>query len=171
MNSDISSIPSISEMKFAKFISDNIGCDIQNAPNSSWKYDHTDFTGSLSEQYETYLFKKSVKGNPKCNKIEALVIKGRSVNFTLDIKMNKNELYNFIYSYKKLFFSDYTLAKCKKEYGKEQSQIEIEDFFPYLNIDFPFAKGGAYTVTFYTIFCNKDYIDNQRKSKKILTLY
>lgn len=48
--------------------------------------------------------------NPKCNSIEALVIKGRSVNFTFDIKMSKRELYNFVSSYKKLYFPDYTLA-------------------------------------------------------------
>lgn len=46
MNSDISSIPCISEATFAKFISDNVGCDVLNAPNSTWKYDHTDFGGS-----------------------------------------------------------------------------------------------------------------------------
>lgn len=170
MNSDISSIPCISEATFAKFISDNVGCDVLNVPNSTWKYDHTDFGGSLSEQYETYFFKKSVMDNPKCNSIEALVIKGRSVNFTFDIKMSKRELYNFVSSYKKLYFPDYTLAMCKKEFGKEQSLIEIEDFFPCLSIDFPFMRGEAYTVTFYTLFCNKDYIDGLKTRKKKLTL-
>lgn len=67
MNSDISSIPCVSEATFAKFISDNVGCDVLNAPNSTWKYDHTDFGGSLSEQYETYFFKKSVMDNPNLN--------------------------------------------------------------------------------------------------------
>lgn len=169
MSSEISTKPSISEEVFAKFISENIGCDVLNAPNSSWKYVNTDFMGSLHEQYETYIFKKTVRDNPKCKEIIANVVKGRSVNFCLDIDMNKKESYDFVYRYKKLFFPDYTLAMCKKEYGKARNRIEIEDVNPYLDIEFPSSIDDGHVI-FYTSFCNRKYIERQLASRRILTL-
>lgn len=160
---------SISEEVFVKFINDNIGCDVHNAPNSSWKYDHTDFLGSLSELYETYYFKKRLIGNPKFKEIFALAVKGISVNFTLDMNMSKSEIYSFINRYKKLFFPDYSLAKCKKEYGKEKYSILIDDIKPSLSISFPSIMGPGHIV-FFTSFCNKSYIDKQKAKGKILTL-
>lgn len=169
MSSDISTKLSISEEVFAKFISENIGCDVLNAPNSSWRYINTDFLGSLHEQYETYIFKKAVKSNPKCKGIIANVVKGKSVNFSLETNMNKSEIYSFVYRYKKLFFPDYTLAMCKKEFGKARNRIELEDFSPYLYIEFPSMMDYG-QVIFYTDFCNKKYIENQLSKGKILTL-
>lgn len=165
---DDSSKPSISEEVFAKFISDNIGCDILHAPNSSWRYVNTDFLGSLHEQYETYMFKKTVRDNPNIKEIIANVVKGKSVNFCLDINMNKREIYSFTYRYKKLFFPDYTLAKCKQEYGKEQFSIFVEDVNPYLSISPPSLMGPGHIV-FYTSFCNRKYIEKQLAKGKILT--
>ena len=161
--------PSISEEVFSKFISDNIGCDVLNAPNSSWKYDITDFLGNGSEMYETYIFKKPVSGNPKCKDVQVNVVKGDSVNLCIDIKMNKKEIFDFVYRYKKLFFPDYTLAKCKKEYGNEEFSIYTEGITPSLSIRFPFM-GDPCSMIFYTSFCNKAYIDKQKAKGKILTL-
>ncbi len=129
---------SISEEQFAKFISDNFGCDILNAPNSSWKYNMTDFLGNGFQMYETYIFKKPVTGKPKCKEIRANVIKGESVNFCLDIEMSRDEIFDFVYRYKKLFVHDYTLEKCKKEYGCEESFIYTKGINPSLNVRFPF---------------------------------
>jgi hypothetical protein len=161
--------PSISEEVFSKFISDNIGCDVLNAPNSSWKYDITDFLGNGSEMYETYIFKKPVSGNPKCKDVQVNVVKGDSVNLCIDIKMNKKEIFDFVYRYKKLFFPDYTLVKCKKEYGNEEFSIYTEGITPSLSIRFPFM-GDPCSMIFYTSFCNKAYIDKQKAKGKILTL-
>ena len=86
---------SISEEEFAKFISENIGCDRLNAPNSSWSYDTTDFLGNGRDMYETYIFKKHVPNNLKCSEIRANVVRGKSVNFCLDFKMNKREIYDY----------------------------------------------------------------------------
>ena len=160
---------SISEEQFAKFISENFGCDIINAPNSSWKYSMTDFLGNGFQMYETYIFKKPVSGNPKCKEIRANVIKGESVNFCLDIDMSKDEIFDFVYRYKKLFIPDYTLYKCKKEYGSEQSFIYTEGITPSINISFPFL-GDPCSIIFHTSFCNKAYIDKQKAEKEILTL-
>lgn len=161
--------PSISEEVFSKFISDNIGCDVLNAPNSSWKYDTTDFLGNGSEMYETYIFKKPVSGNPKCKDVQVNVVKGDSVNLCIDIKMNKKEIFDFVYRYKKLFFPDYTLVKCKKEYGNEEFSIYTEGITPSLSIRFPFM-GDPCSMIFYTSFCNKAYIGKQKAKGKILTL-
>ena len=166
---NLSARPSISEEVFSKFISDNIGCDVLNAPNSSWKYDTTDFLGNGSEMYETYIFKKPVFGNPKCKDVQVNVVKGDSVNLCIDIKMNKKEIFDFVYRYKKLFFPDYTLAKCKKEYGNEEFSIYTEGITPSLDIRFPFM-GDPCSIIFYTSFCNKAYIDKQKAKGKILTL-
>ena len=166
---NLSTRRSISEEVFSKFISDNIGCDILNAPNSSWKYDTTDFLGNGSEMYETYIFKKPVSGNPKCKDVQVNVVKGDSVNLCIDIKMNKKEIFDFVYRYKKLFFPDYTLAKCKKEYGNEEFSIYTEGITPSLDIRFPFM-GDPCSIIFYTSFCNKAYIDKQKAKGKILTL-
>ncbi len=160
---------SISEEVFAKFMNENIGCDVLNSPNSSWKYDTTDFLGNGAEAYETYIFKKRILENPKCNAIVANVVRGKSVNFSIDIKMNKKEIFDFVYRYKKQFFPDYTLAKCKKEFGKEQFSIFTEGISPSLGIRFPFM-GDPCSLTFYTSFCNKTYIEKQKVKGKILTL-
>lgn len=160
---------SISEETFAKFISENVGCDILNAPNSSWKYDTTDFLGDGSEMYESYIFKKTVSGNPKCKEIQAYVVKGVSVNLCVDLKINKKEILDFVCKYKKLFFPDYSLAKCKKEYGDKEFSIYTEGIRPSLNISFPFM-GDPCSVTFYTSFCNNDYMDKLKAKGKILTL-
>lgn len=160
---------SISEEVFAKFINENIGCDVLNSPNSSWKYDTTDFLGDGAEVYETYIFKKRILGNSKCNEIIANVVRGKSVNFSLDFKMNKKEIFDFVYRYKKQFFPDYTLAKCKKEYGKEQFSIYTEGISPSLDISFPFM-GDPCSMTFYTPFCNKAYIEKRKAKGSILTL-
>lgn len=160
---------SISEEIFAKFISENVGCDILKAPNSSWKYDTTDFLGDGGEMYESYIFKKPISGNPKYKEIQAYVVKGESVNFCIDVKLNKKEIFDFVCRYKKLFFPDYTLAKCKREYGKEESSIYTEGISPSLNISFPFMRDPCY-ITFYTSFCNRDYMDKQKAKGKILTL-
>ena len=161
--------PSISEEVFAKFISENIGCDILNAPNSSWSYDTTDFLGNGRDMYETYIFKKRVPNNLKCSEIQANVVKGKSVNFCLDIKMNKREIYDFVYRYKKLFYPDYTFAKCKKEYASEQFSIYTEGITPSLDIRFPFM-GDPCSMVFYTSFCNTAYVEKKKEQKKILTL-
>lgn len=160
---------SISEEVFAKFISENIGCDILNTPNSSWSYDTTDFLGNGRDVYETYIFKKRVPNNLKCSEIRANVVKGKSVNFCLDYKMNKREIYDFVYRYKKLFFPDYTFAKCKKEYASEQFSIYTEGITPSLDIRFPFM-GDPCSMVFYTSFCNTAYVEKKKEQKKILTL-
>lgn len=160
---------SISEEVFAKFISENIGCDILNAPNSSWSYDTTDFLGNGRDMYETYIFKKRVPNNLKCSEIRANVVRGKSVNFCLDFKMNKREIYDFVYRYKKLFIPDYTFAKCKKEYASEQFSIYTEGITPSLDIRFPFM-GDPCSMVFYTSFCNTAYIEKKKEQKKILTL-
>ena len=160
---------SISEDVFAKFISENIGCDILNAPNSSWSYDTTDFLGNGRDMYETYIFKKRVPNNLKCSEIQANVVRGKSVNFCLDFKMNKREIYDFVYRYKKLFFPDYTFAKCKKEYASEQFSIYTEGITPSLDIRFPFM-GDPCSMVFYTSFCNTAYVEKKKSQKKILTL-
>lgn len=157
-DTNTSTEPSISEEVFVKFINENIGCDVHNAPNSSWKYDHTDFLGSLSEQYETYYFNKRVIGNPQFKEIFALVVKGRSVNFSINMNMNKREIYSFINRYKKLFFPDYSLTKCKQEYGKEKYSILVDDVKPNLSISFSSIMGPG-NIVFFTSFCNKSYID------------
>lgn len=154
---------------FANFINENIGCDVLNSPDSSWKYDTTDFLGNGTEVYETYIFKKRILGNPKCNEIVANVVRGKSVNFSIDIKMNKKEIFDFVYRYKKQFFPDYTLTKCKKEYGKEEFSIYTEGISPSLDIRFPFM-GDPCSMIFYTSFCNKTYIDNKKVQKKVLTI-
>ena len=160
---------SISEETFAKFISENIGCDILKVPNSSWKYDSTDFLGNGSEMYETYIFKKPVSSNPKCKEVQANIIKGERANLCIVFNMNKKEIFGFVYRYKKLFFPDYTLAKCKKEYGNEEFSIYTEGISPSLDIRFPFM-GDSCSLIFYTSFCNKTYIDKQKEKRKILTL-
>ncbi len=164
-----SSPPSISEEVLSKFISDSIGCDVYKAPNSSWKYDTTDFLGNGSEMYETYIFKKPVSGNPRCKEIQANVVKGESVNLCIDVKMNKKEVFDFVYRYKKLFFPDYTLTKCKEEYGNEEFSIYTEGITPSLHISFPFM-GDPCSLIFYTSFCNKAYIEKQKANGEILTL-
>lgn len=162
--------PSISEEVFSKFISDNIGCDILNAPNSSWEYETTDFLGDGHDFFETHVFKKVISNNPKCKEIIANVCKGEYVNFSMSYKMNKMEVYDFIYRYKKLFFHDYTLAKCKKEYGNESYSILIEGISPSLSVSPPLYGEDTYSLIFYTSFCNKDYIERQKANGEILTL-
>lgn len=164
-----SPVVSITEEIFAKFISDNIGCDVLKMPNLSWKYDTTDFLGDGREFFETYVFKKVISNNPKCKEIKASVIKGESVNLCIDIKMNKKEIFDFVYRYKKLFFPDYTLAKCEKEYGNEEFSIFTEGISPSLHISFPFM-GDPCSLIFYTLFCNKAYIEKQKANGEILTL-
>lgn len=164
----VTKVISISEETFSKFIIENIGCDILKAPNSSWIYDNTDFLGDGFETFETYNFKKNIE-NPKCKEITAVVPKGERVNFSLEIKLNKKDLLDFVYRYKKLFFADYSLAKCKEEYGKERNFF-LEGISPFLTIDSPFTTGDPYTLTFFTSFCNKTYIEKQKKNGKILTL-
>ena len=164
-----SNVVSISEEIFSKFINDNFGCDVSKAPNSSWKYDTTDFMGDLTEVFETYIFKKAIKDNPKCKEIKAVVPRGNTVNFTLDIKMNKKEFIDFAYRYKKLFFPDYTLAKCKKEYGSEEFSFLVEGITPSLSIRFSFM-GEPGSIIFYTSFGNKAYVDRLKAKGKILTL-
>jgi hypothetical protein len=166
---NVSTIPSISEEVFAKFIKDNIGCDVLKAPNSSWKYDKTDFLGDGYEMYETYIFKKRVLNNPKCKEIETVSPEGKIVNFTMDFKMNKKEILDFVYKYKKIFFPNYTLAKCKKEYSNESS-IHLNGLEPILSISPPLYGETSYRVIFYTSFCNKNYIEKQKAKKKLLTL-
>lgn len=172
MKSSTSSKPSISEEVFSQFIKDTIGCDVYNAPNSSWRYDTTDFLGSLREQYETYIYKKTVKGNPKCKKIVANVVKGESVNFCMDVDMTKQEVLELVHQYRKLFYPDYTIAECKKEYskGKKQFGIDLLDINPCLSIIFPNSMQSTCSLTFYTSFCNKAYIEKQLANKKVLTL-
>lgn len=160
---------SISEEIFANFIREYIGCDILKTPNSSWKYDTTDFLGDGSEMYESYIFKKPVSGNPKCKEIQAYVAKGESVNFCIDVKMNKKEIFDFVCRYKKLFFPNYTLAKCKREYGNEESSIYTEGISPSLNIGFPFM-GDPCNIIFYTSFCNKTYMDKLKTKGKVISL-
>lgn len=143
--------------------------DVLNAPNSSWKYDTTDFLGDGSEMFETYIFKKHIKDNPKCKEIKAIVPKGDIVNFSLDIKLNKKEILELIYRYKKLFIDDYTLAKCKKEFGDERFPY-TDGISPSLHVSPPMFGETCYSLTFYTLFCNKAYIEKQKAQKKILTL-
>ena len=164
-----SEVVSISEDTFVNFFSENFGCDILNAPNSSWKYDTTDFLGNGAEMYETYIFKKPVMENIKCKEITANVVKGESVNLSIEFKMNKKEMLELICRYKILFFPDYTLAKCKKEFGREQFPF-TEGISPSLSITPPMFGESHYSLTFYTRFCNKDYIDKLKAKKKILTL-
>ncbi len=92
------------------------------------------------------------------------------MNLSMSYKMNKKEVFDFIYKYKKLFFPDYTLAKCKKEYGNEPYSILVEGISPSLSIRPPFSGEITCSLTFYTSFCNKTYIENQKASGKILTL-
>lgn len=160
---------SISEEVFANFINESLGCDVLNSPNSSWKYDTTDFLGDGRETFETYMFKKRILDNPKCQEIKAVVPKGDKVNFVLDIKMNKKEIFEFVHRYKNLFYPDYTLAKCKKEYGKEDFSFFTEGISPILAVSFP-SMGNPSSITFYTSFCNKAYIERQKAKGKILTL-
>ncbi len=161
---------SITEEIFSKFISENVGCDVLKVPNSSWKYENTDFLGDGREFFETYVFKKVISNNTKCKEIIANVCKGDYVNLSMSYKMNKKEVFDFIYKYKKLFFPDYTLAKCKKEYGNEPYSILVEGISPSLSIRPPFSGEITCSLTFYTSFCNKTYIENQKASGKILTL-
>lgn len=160
--------PSISEEVFSKFISDNFDCDVFNSPNSSWEYDTTKLLGNDGEKYESYIFKKTISGNPKSKEIQAAAVIGVGVNFCMDIKMNKKEILDFVYRYKKLFFPDYTLAKCKKEYGDEENLIYTKGISPALNILLS-DMGVAYFMGFQTPFCNKAYIDKQKAKGKILT--
>lgn len=146
-----------------------MGCDVRNSPNSSWKYDTTDFLGDGRETFETYMFKKRILDNPKCQEIKAVVPKGDKVNFVLDIKMNKKEIFEFVHRYKKLFYPDYTLTKCKKEYGKEDFSFFTEGISPLLAVTFP-SMGSPCSITFYTSFCNKAYIERQIAKGEILTL-
>ncbi len=160
---------SISEKVFSKFISDNFGCDVFNAPNTSWEYDTTKTHGKDGEKYESYIFKKSISGNPKSKEIQAAAVIGVGVNFCMDIKMNKKEIIDFVYRYKKLFFPNYTLIKCKKEYGDEENLIYTKGISPALSILLS-DMGVAYFMAFQTSFCNKAYIDKQKEKGKILTL-
>lgn len=161
---------SITEEIFSKFIGENVGCDVFKVPNSSWKYDTTDFLGDGREFFETYVFKKVISNNPKCKEIIANVCKGDYVNLSMTYKMNKKEVFDFIYKYKKLFFPGYTLAKCKKEYGNEPYSILVEGISPSLSIRPPFSGENTCSLTFYTSFCNKAYIEKQKANGKILTL-
>ena len=160
---------SISEEMFSKFISENLGCDVLKAPNSSWKYVNTDFLGDGAETFETYVFKKCVLDNPRCNEIEAIVPKGDNVNFCMNVRTNKKDILDFVYKYKKLFFPDYTLAKCEEEYGKEEFSFHLEGVSPFLNVRLPFM-GESCSITFYTSFCNKAYIEKLMAAGNILTL-
>lgn len=162
---------SITEELFSKFIDENVGCDVFKVPNSSWKYDTTDFLGDGREFFETYVFKKVISNNPKCKEIIANVCKGDYVNISVSYKMNKKEVFDFIYRYKKLFFPDYTLAECKKEYGNEPYSILVEGISPSLSIRPPFSGENNCSLTFYTPFCNKAYIERQKANGKILTLH
>ena len=83
--------------------------------------------------------------------------------------MKKKEIIDFVYKYKKLFFPDYTLAKCTKEYSDEENLIFTEELTPSLHILLP-DTGTTCSIVFFTSFCNKDYIDKQKAQKKILTL-
>ena len=159
----------ISEEDFYKFISESIGCEVRNVPDSSWNYDTTDFLGDGTEMYETYIFKKPVLRNLKCKEIIANVVKGSSVNLSIDLKMNNEEIHELIFSYKKLFFPDYTMEKCKKEYGSEQFSFHIDGISPSLSITPPFM-GNPYSLIFYTRFCNKAYIEELRANKGLVTL-
>lgn len=161
--------PSISEEVFSKFISDNFDCDVFNSPNSSWEYDTTKLLGNDGEKYESYIFKKTISGNPISKEIQAAAVIGVGVNFCMDIKMNRKEILDFVYRYKKLFFPDYTLAKCKKEYGDEENLIYTKGISPALNVLLS-DMGVAYFMGFQTPFCNKAYIDKQKAKGKILTL-
>lgn len=154
----ISTPHSISEEVFSKFISDNIGCDVLKAPNSSWKFETTEIHSYDGKEYESHIFKKPIFGNPICKEIQAAVVKGESVNFCMDIKMNKIETIDFVYRYKKLFFPNYTLAKCKKEYGNEENLIHTKGISPALNILLS-DMGDAYFMGIQTSFCNKAYLD------------
>ena len=160
---------SISEETFAQFISENIGCDVLKAPNSSWKYDKTDFLGDGAEMFETYVFKKQVLDNPKCKGVEAIVPKGDRVNFCLNLKTNKKDILDFVCKYKRLLFPDYTLVKCKEEYENGR-HFHIDGISPFLSIDAPLFAGDPYSVTFYTSFCNKAYIEKLMTKGEILTL-
>ena len=164
----LSTRSSISEEVFSKFISDIIGCDVLNAPNSSWKYETTNFHEYKGKKYESYVFKKSISGNSKCKEIQAVLVTGEGVRFCVDLKMKKKEIIDFVCEYKKLFFPDYTLAKCKKEYSDEENLIFTEELTPSLQILLP-DTGTLCSIVFFTSFCNKDYIDKQKVQKKILT--
>ncbi len=160
---------SISEEIFSKFISENFDCDLFNAPNSSWKYVKTDFQGDGRDFFESYIFTKNISGKLKFKKINLIVPKGKRAKFTLDIKLSKKDLLDFVYKYKKLFFNDYTKAKCKEEYGDEQFSFYIEGVSPFLDVKLPVISELC-SLTFYTSFCNKSYIDIQKSKGKILTL-
>ena len=160
---------SMSEEEFAQFINENFGCDVLNTPNFTWKYDTTDFLGNGRKMYETYIFKKRVSGNPKCKEILANVVKGESVNFCMDYRGSKKDLFEIVYKYKKMFFPDYTMDECKKEYGQEKSSIFINDVNPNLSVSLPFMSSPG-SLIFYTLFCNKDYVVKQKANGTILTL-
>ena len=160
---------SISEEVFSKFISENLGCDVFNVPDSSWEYDNTNFLGDGREFFETYVFKKLIPRNPKCKEIRAHVIQGNRVNLSMDCNMSKKEMLEFIYRYKKLFFPDYTLEKCKKESGEKLS-VDFFGLLPLLNVTPPSFDKTSYSVIFYTYFCNKAYIEKLKANDEILTL-
>ena len=159
---------SISEEVFAKFISEVIGCDVFNVPNSSWQYENTDFLGNGSEMYETYIFKKPVLNNPKCKEIKANVVKGKSVNIYMDFEGTKKEVNDIMFKYKKLFLPNYTIAQFRKEYGNERYPY-LEGISPALSITPP-AMGDPYSLTFYTSFCNKAYVEKLKADRTILAI-
>ena len=164
----INTIP-ISEEVFSKFFMDNLNIDVSNVPNRLWEYEMTDFLGNGAENYETYVFKK--RGFWKGFKeITANVVKGICVNLFIDeFEVKKEEMLEFIYKYKKLFFPDYTLEQCKNEYGDKETSFFIEGISPSLSISPPIF-GSAYSICFYTDFCNKEYIKELISKRSILTL-
>ena len=157
---------SITEEEFSKFISENFGYDVLNAPNSSWRYIYTDVLNRGAETRDIYIFKKYNFDNPKCEEIKAAVPRGTSVNFIMDVKMNKMEILDFVYKYKKLFYPDYRLSKCHVEYGGESSFITLDDVSPWLSVRLP-NWGDPCSISFYTTFCNKAYIDELKAKGKI----
>lgn len=160
---------SITEEEFSKFISENLGYDVLNAPDASWRYLYTDPLGSGIEMYDVYIFKKSNFDNPKCEEIKATIPRGNAVNFTVDVKMSKTQILDFVYRYKKLFYPDYRLSKCHVEYGDNESSIFLDDVNPFLSVSLPFI-GDPCSITFYTSFCNKAYID-ELKEKGIINSF
>lgn len=134
------------------------------APYSSWEYDTTKFYSYNGEKYESYIFKKPISGNSKCKEIQAVVVKGEGVRFCMDFKMNKYEMFDFVYKYKKLFFSDYTLVKCKKDYGNEENLIYIEGISPSLHILLP-DTGTSCSIVFFHFFLQQR-LHRQAESKR-----
>ena len=159
---------SISEVVFCKFIKDNFGYDVLNAPNASWRYLYTDPYGSGFRMYDVYIFKKRDFDNPQCETIQAGVLEGNSVNFTMDVKMSKMGILILIYRYKKLFFPDYTFDMCKNEYGSEEISIYTKGLDPSLSVMFP-VDGQPCHITFYTSFCNKTYVEKLKANGTIIT--